>query len=303
LASSFSWDLAHRDIFTDDNTTWYGPGKILSAVFVGNSGYGGVATVTDEVGGDGTVRVATANLNPLRIGLTYSKATQAPAVLLDDRSDQYGIPLYVSKGDDHGSIAFKGGGPNNPNTAADIVRALSTPEATWSSFCSHAKAITDGLYGNASALDDYFHAYQNVVLRVEDSMANPVEDYLIEFHQEPGDKRGLFDSLSLSGRIQRKALVDVHAYSSDSSCRSFYVNSTLLSSLIEKNKSLYIRLAASPEFKDRNDDKYAVGYQDLADIKLTPDTWKKAFGGNRTVLVDVRIPRVVGPRAFRLSKA
>lgn len=49
--------------YADLHEYWYGTKQVKATVLVGNEGYGGVRAAANEPGGDGTVRVSTANLN------------------------------------------------------------------------------------------------------------------------------------------------------------------------------------------------------------------------------------------------
>ena len=70
LASPFTWELAKNDLFADQS--FYGEGKILATVLIGNKGWSGINSFANEDGSDGTVYMSTANLDcaRLRINLT-----------------------------------------------------------------------------------------------------------------------------------------------------------------------------------------------------------------------------------------
>jgi len=61
---------------------------------------------------------------------------------------------------------------------------------------------------------------------------------------------------------------------------------------------MYLDLEALPEYKARS----AVGYEGLSRIKLASKDLDNIFVMNRTLLVDIKIPRRVGPRAFHLTR-
>ncbi|MFA7053932.1 MAG: hypothetical protein WC328_13045 [Kiritimatiellia bacterium] len=61
LASPYSWNLAERDLFGEEKA-FYGPGRILCTVLVGNTGYSGISATANKPGSDGTVRVSTAGV-------------------------------------------------------------------------------------------------------------------------------------------------------------------------------------------------------------------------------------------------
>ncbi|MBE1079366.1 alpha/beta hydrolase, partial [Escherichia coli] len=43
LGSPYSWQLAERDLFGAE--AWYGAGRLLATVLVGNAGYSGVEAI------------------------------------------------------------------------------------------------------------------------------------------------------------------------------------------------------------------------------------------------------------------
>jgi hypothetical protein len=298
LASSYSWNLAQRDLF--GSKRWYGTDRVMAAALVGNSGYGGMAAATDEEGGDGTVRISTANLNAAELSIDYTDASGTPRFSLRRPSSNAQIALGISDGDNHGSVAFKRKNssgqfaPEGKNTEQWIIKALTTTPARWQSFVEELAASNNVLYAAEVERDDYFHGYQNTVLKVSDNLGNPVEEYLVEFHR----RRSKFSSAHFGARFQRRIIKDVHNYSKDSSLRSFFIDITALEEEMRRRKWMYLELEALPEYKARS----AVGYEGLSRIRLESKDVGNIFVMNRTLLVDIKIPRKVGPKAFHLTR-
>jgi len=291
LASPYTRELAERDLF--GGKRWYGPDRVMAAVLVGNSGYGGAATITDEVGGDGTVRVSTANLDAARLAVDYTVDADRPRLTLRRPPGKSALAFGVSDGDDHGSIAFKKKNtPRGPHAAGWLEAALTVPRTRWSSFVDELALASRRLYEPGSD-DPYFHGYQNTEVSVRDDLDNPVEEFLVEFHR---NRRGRFSADHFSAFFQRNVINDVHNYTADPSCRSFYLDIDLLRGRVGE-KPLFLELEALPRFRRGN----AVGYGSLGKIPLNPTEVEKYFVRNRTLLVDVRIPRIVGPNAFKLE--
>jgi len=217
LASPYSWNLAQRDLF--GSKRWYGTDRVMAAVLVGNTGYGGMAAATDEEGGDGTVRISTANLNAAQLSIDYAKDAGAPRFSLRRPARNSQIAFGISAGDNHGSVAFKrknGSGrfaPEGKDTERWIVKALKTSPAGWQGFVEELAASNGELYAESVKRDDYFHGYQNTVIKVGDNLGNPVEEYLVEFHQNRSRR---FRSDHFGARFQRKIISDVHNYSKNS---------------------------------------------------------------------------------------
>src|SRR5258708_6850369 len=70
LGSPYTWNLAFKDLLTSQN--FYGPGRVLCTVLVGNTGYQGISAAANENGSDGTVRVSTANLNCAYLKIAFT---------------------------------------------------------------------------------------------------------------------------------------------------------------------------------------------------------------------------------------
>ena len=295
LASTYTAALADRDLF--GSNYWYGPKGVLACVFVGNSGYGGVKAVTDEVGGDGTVRVSTANLRAARLSLRFPE-NEPPEFEIQSAKGITSLGFAIADGDNHGTITFgkKNGGvfrPVDPELPERLLRALTVSENEWAAFVSELNE-TGGTPAVKVQDDSYFHAYQNTPIRVRDSLGNPVEEYLLEFRRA---RRRSFRADEFSGRMQRDVIRDVHAFSGDSSLRSFYFDVTRLRNAAGSD-GFMIELESLPRFKDK---RSAVGYGDPVAFDLSPDHVAAAFQPDRTLFVDVEVPRQVGERAFRLK--
>ena len=299
LASPYSWALAERDVLAPRR--WYGTDLVQTAVLVGNSGYGGAAAVTNEVGGDGTVRVSTANLNASRLDLDFTKNAALPVFSFRRPSPKAAIAFGISDGDNHSSIAFKEKNrskefaPHGPNAANWLIRALTIRAQEWPTLVTEL-ADSNAQLMRAKAGESYFHGYQNTVVRLRDDVGNPVEEFLVEFSR--GRSRA-FALGNFSAWFQREIVASVHNYSSDSSVRSFYLDiTTLAERLAESTRTLQLEIEAQPRYRSRQ----AVGYPQLARVPLDDSMIGEFFKENRTLLVDVKVPRTVGAEAFKLKR-
>jgi len=253
------------------------------------------------VGGDGTVRISTANLNAAKLILDYTQPG-APGVTYKAPTGGPTLPFGISPGDNHSSLAFKqknGRGehaPTGASTAAWVKRALTAPPAEWKAFAAELAAANATLTVSAEA-EAYFHQYQHTVVCLRDDLENPVEEYLVEFLAESGRRARSFRVNDVSGVFQREIIADVHGYSGDSSRRSFYIDISALKTLLA-DQQLTLMIEAQPEYRTGA----AVGYPALPGIRLDAQMMGAYFVENRTLLVDVRVPRTVGPEAFRLMR-
>ncbi len=101
MASPFSWDLAGRDRF--DTETWYGPGRVLCTVLVGTAGSSGISSAANQNGGDGTVLVSTASLNPAKIVLNFATDPRKPTMGFADANGATAFARVPS--DNHRTLA------------------------------------------------------------------------------------------------------------------------------------------------------------------------------------------------------
>jgi hypothetical protein len=297
LASPYSWKLAHKDLF--GGKRWYGTDRIMAAVLVGDSGYGGVKAVTDEQGGDGTVRVSTANLNAAVLRVDYSKASGRPEYEIKRPPRNSSIAFGICHGDNHGSVAFKDQGrkrvtPRGKHTREWVLKALKTTPQAWRGFVDQLASSNRELYADPDPEDDYFHGFQNTVLRVRDNLDNPVDEYIVEFDRKK--RAGRFSSKDFGAVFQRNIITDVHNYQKDESYRSFYINVTALAKVL-KAYDLHLKLEALPEYR-RGD---TVGYEKPVPVTIESSALSGVFEINRTLLVDLRVPRVVHEKAFAMK--
>ena len=309
LASPYTWELAERDLFVAAamGGPWYGKGRVLATVFVGLKTYDGITGSFAGHGSDGTVRVSTANLKATRIKLDMGK--NAP-VTIDHAPEQ--IAMLPLEKFDHSSITKLSG--QKPTAKAKalfqemvvrIAEALGIDDDGWTQWCQLKQQEHDQIITWQHAKrDEHFQAYQNTVLRVRDEHGQPVSDYLLEV--ELDDK----DQGFLSRFFQSSAIHHVHVHKKDPSHRVLYVNVTQWKKRIDReDEKIVIKVSASPEYRAgetidgrRLDDKrdFSVGYQP-AEIVIVPNQMDEYFAPNRTVLVDVILPRRIDAGIVRID--
>ena len=301
LASPFSWDLAQRDVFAREG--WYGPGGVLATVLVGTSGYSGISAAANEPGTDGTVRVATANLNAAFVSFDFSTDPQKPTLAFRNPT---GISAFARiGGENHSTIALKDRGPKSQDTLPIIKQALAVTDATFERFVQELEQHTE-LTRRAEEGDKYRHGYQNTVVRVSDNHGASVRDYFLElFGKKPDDARpeDAKPDDALTGQIQENVITTVHANDQNPSYRSLHLDwSELQRIVVDNNRALYISLTAMPDINRTGSVGYStVGYDDIGSIKLTAAKLKEFIRPDRTMLVDVVIRRVQEDGVFRFS--
>ncbi len=185
LASPYSWQLAARDRFGKED--YYGKGRILCTVLVGNSGYSGIAAATYDEGTDGTVRASTANMNCAFLQTDYSRDPRRPRY--DIAASRGKTAFAVLDGENHSTIACKDGGPVHPSTLEAIIGALTVDDEAFDVWCKKLETHTRSVMKAAEDANDVNKfGYQNMVFLVQDSLGKFVEDYFLEFTDNHGDE-------------------------------------------------------------------------------------------------------------------
>lgn len=294
LASPFAWDLAMRDRFGPD--TWYGPGKILCTVLVGTSGYTGISAAANEGGSDGTVRVATANLNPGLVAFDFVTDPQKPTVKVQAPK---GLTAFARLARvNHGSITLNEG-PVPEALVPLMVGALQVEDAGFDAWATDldARSEADRV---ASENDRYCRAYQDTVVRVTDSHGVAVRDYFLELFAK--NEKGRPDDRA-TARLQTETTNTVHANDEDPSLRSLLLHAGgLKRDYIDAGRPLYVSITAHPDLRETKTVGYeTLGYDDIGSIRLTPEKLKAFLRPDATVLVDLRLRRVQEDEVFRFS--
>lgn len=298
LASSYSWQLAERDLFVNDCV--FAPSRVLCTVLVGNSGYSGISAVANKPGTDGTVRVSTANLYAARMLIDFSHAPgQAPRIDYQEVDDS-GLAFTLVDGEDHGSITAKGRGTNESITWNLICGALMVPDsgfAAWrkrlASHCHQVSAVA------AQRPGDHFQPYQNTVVRVFDNHGAAVTDYMLEFYIND-DKTSR--ERRLTQVIQEEVIKGVHVFSGEKTYRSLLINCNRLHELLQRDEDrLRISITAYPEVNNAK-----VGYRtytddDIGALSLDRKQVRDMFRPHRTLLITLCLKRYQRQDVFRFK--
>jgi hypothetical protein len=297
LASPYTWDLAFKDRF-DPNNVYYGAGKILCTVLVGNTGFTGISAAANEEGSDGAARVSAANLKCAFVDADFSIDPKNPVYKYQPScgSTAFGILDNVN----HGSIILKD--PNIPNRDQifdKIVAGLTIDDAGFGDWINKLENDNKTILGKYSAgSDSYKHSFQNVTFLVMDDMGNKIADYFIEFYVEDDDKNVIAEL------FHGNAIRNVHAYGDNPAYRCLLIDYSLLEKEIDKIwEGLKISLTVTPEFvKNR-----MVGYRTFADddiggIEIKKDEIYNLFKGNQTVLFQIKLKRERSSDIFKLKQ-
>lgn len=297
MGSSYTRSLARRDVL--NASSFYVPEVCKTVVLVGSHPYAeGLRKLVDKNGGDGTVYVATANLNCAFTQVNMGPAGGQPVIDAHVARDDIAFGVFPDR--NHSSITTpSSGGADLGNMIVDFLQTDSV--AAYDGFRQACAALTARtLPENAS--EDIYHRYMNLAPRALDNLGFPIRDYFVEFYERPETARQALEIDSLMVEVHSNIIEEVHAFSGDPSCRSLLFDLTDLKRLlVDTGKELMFSLSAAPLSP-------LIGYScdqknDVGEFPLEPDNslfWRP----NQTHLVDLIVSRRQGSeteRAFQLK--
>ena len=308
LASPYTWNLAERDRF-EEGGEMYSPGNVLCTVLVGQDGGGFSNAIANEDGWDGTVRVATANMDCARIRVVVpAEPYVVDAVVHEPEMSSGATAFGVLDRHDHGSIKLADTEGRSVaqvertrryrDLLSDIVKALTVNDDDFEQWRKTLAERNQRLLIRAKrARSPEKHGYQNTVVRVQDQYGVGVEDFLIEFFEKDDDRP------RFSRKLHRTAFRSVHAYSDDRSYRSFYIDCTVLSRNIDKiHEFLGMSITAHPEMNARA----PVGFVPFGEggrggLRIMQSEINNIFVPNRTLLLTLQLTRRQSEAVFQLN--
>jgi hypothetical protein len=251
LASRFTWELTHKDMVCDNPLYGKGPDTPYVTIFIGNTPYGGIDSVANSPGTDGTVRWAGCALDTRKVSLDFRREPK----LKDENGqptrwnitpwveDRLGAPMIAVDGQNHGLIV------SHPDPAVvNFVRRfleISDVDAyqKWESEALAFGAQAMPKMNAASAIDQFGGAgWQQLVVHVVDDHGDGVTDFNLQLF--------IGDSLDDSNDPAfRPVPLIVDAYTGDNSYRCFYIR--LSDDMLKLNtaggqqKKMWLELIAS----------------------------------------------------------
>jgi pimeloyl-ACP methyl ester carboxylesterase len=302
LASPYSWNLALKDLFTND--AWYGENKILATVLIGNKGYDGLQSIANENGSDGTVRISTANLNATKIRLELDEE-QSP-INFNVSSSNGQVAFGIVDKFNHTTITLSETKEPKPEGVLEslILGSLKVIDDDYivskSTFPWQSK-ITD-LVGDTSETSPRL---QNAVIKASDNLGNKVDDYFVEFYRQAAQ------DTAFEQELYTRFISNVHIYCDDGSYRSLYLNITELDNINEMKSmsvdQLFVSITAQPIYQAKNSKRQPVGYipinaRSAGGLLLQPDQIKQIFQPHQTVLIEVVLTRKLSEDVFKLTE-
>jgi hypothetical protein len=301
LASPYTAELANRDLFSATHR-WYGAGKVLATVLVGDTGYDGIRSIANEDGSDGTVRISTANLNALRLDLEIGSQ---PGSVASVRAHPVNgdIAFGVLAGHTHGSIVDRGSSAifrTRDQLLLDALRVQDNqfPAAAGSAFAWQQQL---GIVADPTRASDQF---QNTVIHLKDHLGHEVPDYFLEFYKDPNSQNK--DNRRFEQDFYKRVVNHVHVFGPNKSWRALYLDINALKALQPQIPQLYVSLCASPVYNEKRPDKTPVGYKgtltdSTGELVIANARLDHYFAPHRTVIIRATIPRYQAESVFRLK--
>ncbi len=296
LASPYTRQLADRDLFVAPARRWYGAGRILSTVLIGNKGYTGIQAIANEDGSDGTVRIGTANMHAAQARIVFPPGPVAPQVQFRNIAGAVGFAIV--DGDNHSDITMKDRRSRSGLREELILAALKVDDADFPEYADQAfpwQAWLDGRAGAARASSD---KRQNTVVHLTDSFGDDVTDFFFEFWRSERSDR------TFEQRFYKDTIADVHVYGDNGAWRTLNFDIDRFEALRQHPSLGFETLLVSVFASPARTGSARVGYstatgRDIGAWHIEGRDFGKAFSPHRTLFVDIEIPRVVDDSVFR----
>jgi len=223
LGSSYTWDLAHRDLLGEEAVFDETDNSPFPFVMIGLKDYGRIKRLfIGDPGSDGTVRWAGAAMNArkIEIDLTREPGEDASGWFKPAPWRNIDIPFALVPGLNHGTILRD----PSEDLVEMVLKALEVGDMDqYRDWAESYSTLREDRLEEAKE-----HHWQQFVVRVVDERGDPVPDYYLE--------------LAANGEILEDFSLDVHPFMKDESFRCFHVNLTKLK--LEERTMLELRLAA-----------------------------------------------------------
>jgi hypothetical protein len=304
LASKYTWDLAHKDLFVEPPFYDNEPDTPYVFIFDGTNDLGDMSRIFDshdQLGTDGIVRWAGASLNSRKIVLDFTRTPTKP-----DRFEwtdwvNVNLPLIPVAGVNHTQILS-----NPPAGLQDlVVAALGVNSADdFKNFYQKAKTTQVVIDGQKKIDTD---PWQQFIVHAIDERGNGIIDYSIEvLLRDANNKDNPISAFE----------DDVHPYSLDKSFRSFHVrlNDAPIAQFSAPGNRVVVRFRASsgtdvisyegfstPNPAPRTAAQQAAQFVELDITSNVGDANKKLFYPFTTTFLEVRLNREPVPQESPLT--
>ena len=260
LGSSFTWLLSQSDLFGPEPYYDAGPDTPFVSVFIGNSGYTGLAALANSAAADGTVRWAGCALTGRKIKLDLTRVPVVgndanPRVTISPQQGSIEIPMIAVDGKCHSSLIadpddgmveqmvnflqVTAADPNGPAGYATYLKQAQAYGEKGLAKMLIDPAAAEGVLGKVEGLfghhqENAIDGWQQFVMHVVDAHGQGVSDYFLELITRDAEGNDV---------PLQKVFEDVHAYGPDESYRCFHAK--LPAGIAKGVPSLTVRLHAS----------------------------------------------------------
>lgn len=216
LGSQFTWDLAHADLL--GSAPYYDKGEETPfvSVFIGNRSYGGLRSIANEPGTDGTVRWAGCGLNTRKITIDLTRTPKdASRVKITPWADRLDVPMIAVADTNHATIIT-----DPPEEMLKLIAGFLKikDEQTYNAWLGNEEQEGALKYrkDNLGKMleDDAPKGWQQFVVHARDERGDGISDFMIEiFRSEDNVEWVPFDEM----------YTEVHPYGPDQSYRCFHI--------------------------------------------------------------------------------
>jgi hypothetical protein len=290
MASPFSWELAHDDLFNKENQI-FRTKNLFTTVLVGSSSYPGIAGSIHKNGSDGTVYVSTANLNSRSIKVIFSRNVEGGLHAKELEKYYDSIAFGVLYNRNHRTILEP---KQKDELSYYLLQSLSIQnESEYRSHSEQLEKETKNTFISGLSLNDKkYHEYQNVVVNVHDQFGEPIEDFFLEFFHKGETKDKTMT------KIQRSILEKVYPYPEKKNYRSFLFDITdIRTEILDKNKQIDMSIFAA-KLSD-----HITYFNPKSHIPVARKNEEVLIKPNTTLMVDIELERIQAKEVFKLKLA
>jgi len=292
LAAPYSWELALADLFNPQFKI-FTPANALTTVFVGTVAYDNpIRSAVHENGSDGTVRVATANLNAHAFSVDFADP-QKPVVRARPKNfDPIAFAVFPRN---HTTVHDPAQPDPNGDWTKTLIKALTIEPGDYGNHLADCQRITSSTFQNGLTSDhpEWFNQYEHVVFHVHDQYGSPITDYMVEFYQEEGDPKD-----KVFNEIHGDILEKVTTNKQDGSFRSFFLNTDRLTAYLATQDGADIQMS----FSAANVSERIIYRNPTAGIDVFTTENQALLFPNEPVLIDVTLYRDQTDEVFKLGK-
>jgi len=303
LGSSYQWDLAHRDLLR--GAPYYGADRIQLTVLVGNTDYTGLRGWVNKPGTDGTVVIAGAPLNTIKLSLDFSKRTAGGAAFAwHTTGTSTDFAFAVLDGLDHGSLVAAAADQAGTLASGLVLKALQTQApADFSDLrqlCTQTTAATYAASGKK--------VYQQFIVHAVDDQGVAIRDFTLEFFIRRVGAAGVGEAATVrrlneaeerfSDEAHNLLLSECHTFEADSSYRRLLVCRSDVEEILGRARTefgeamLCLRIHV-PKIDD-NIRYNTDGLQQLVLLRTDQPVEPQLFYDNTTTLVELSVDRYTG---------